>query len=239
MSTTVDSGVVIANTIGFFSSGWMTYQFGWRSVFYFEGLLCFAVLPLWFIFVRNSPFDHPWLSNYEENILIENKIIKTKLGFYLENASYIIGITNFLSLVWTICCGRVSDLLINKKILSKTNTRKMFHMIGAGGEALLYMCVSLTGCRFEVVVVLWIMLYVLGTSTNASYRLNVIDIAPNFTGLGWNYVFYLTAAIEFLSCILYITLMTSKAQPWNFTEKELEKEQENGMKNKSEGKLIQ
>ncbi|KAB7494911.1 putative small intestine urate exporter, partial [Armadillidium nasatum] len=77
MSTFGYSGLSIGGLLGLVVPGWMSEQFGWRSIFYLGGAMTCLVPPLWFFLVRNKPSDHPMLSDYERRLLAENIKIKT------------------------------------------------------------------------------------------------------------------------------------------------------------------
>ncbi|CAL4130037.1 unnamed protein product, partial [Meganyctiphanes norvegica] len=66
------SGTAIGCIGSMAGSGIVIEVLGWHWVFWGGGLLSFALLPAWLLFVRNSPDDHPLMSDHEKNILEAN-----------------------------------------------------------------------------------------------------------------------------------------------------------------------
>lgn len=51
-------------------------------------------------------------------------------GLDITAASSVCGLTYSIVMILMLIEGRISDLLINRKILSKINTRKLFNFVG-------------------------------------------------------------------------------------------------------------
>ena len=65
------TAVAIFNSAQYFATvifapimGWLTYEFGWQSVFYFMGIIGIIFAILAFYMIRN-PKDHPWVNDKE------------------------------------------------------------------------------------------------------------------------------------------------------------------------------
>lgn len=69
--------------VGVGISGWLADNLGWKAVFWMGAVVNFIVVPFWVICVRNSPKEHPWLSPYEEKILLSTKHIKIQVRITL------------------------------------------------------------------------------------------------------------------------------------------------------------
>ncbi|KAL7640699.1 UNVERIFIED_CONTAM: hypothetical protein RMT77_008974 [Armadillidium vulgare] len=278
-------GATVGGTLGVFLSGWLSEALGWPSLFYIGGVLNLIVAPFWMIVATNNPFDHPWLTNYERELLKDKKHIRTKksapwlkittspyvliciygtfarswldqilnnegpsffgykIGLDVDTSSYIVGVSSISSVVFMLVCGKSSDYITNKKILSRLNTRKLFHIIGSGIPVIILLGLTWTGCNSTAAIIWFVALAGTTVATISSFTLSVIDIAPNHTGTvnallavgslgsaiapsiiaallstdnGWNKSFYLCAGINAISLIIYVLFMTDKPQPWNF-----------------------
>ncbi|MFY0757998.1 MFS transporter [Metabacillus dongyingensis] len=64
-------GPVIAPGISVAIMAW----FGWHGVFYIFGLLGIVVALLWYFVGRNKPEEHPWITESEKMLILENRSI--------------------------------------------------------------------------------------------------------------------------------------------------------------------
>lgn len=58
-------GIPLGTVIGLALSGLLVAQFGWASVFYVFGIAGIAIALVWFVVVRDSPAQHPGISEAE------------------------------------------------------------------------------------------------------------------------------------------------------------------------------
>lgn len=72
MSTLIMAGSQVGTIVGFFLSGILSDAWGWESVFYIEGGLCFVWILLWFLLVADTPSTHPRISASERDFIISN-----------------------------------------------------------------------------------------------------------------------------------------------------------------------
>nr|XP_045593748.1 sodium-dependent phosphate transport protein 3-like [Procambarus clarkii] len=64
------SGGALGSLIALGVSAWVVEWLGWRWVFWGGGLLALTWAPLWFLVVRNTPHQHPCISERERKMLI-------------------------------------------------------------------------------------------------------------------------------------------------------------------------
>ncbi|XP_037784237.1 uncharacterized transporter slc-17.2-like isoform X1 [Penaeus monodon] len=72
------SGMLLGNMVALGGSGFVVEWFGWRWVFWLGGLLALAWTPLWLAFVRESPEEHPWITEEEKRLLAVNLDVKPR-----------------------------------------------------------------------------------------------------------------------------------------------------------------
>ncbi|XHU85245.1 MFS transporter [Peribacillus muralis] len=66
-------GPVVAPGISVVIMAWL----GWHGVFYVFALLGIVVALLWYIVGRNKPEEHPWITERERNLILENRSISS------------------------------------------------------------------------------------------------------------------------------------------------------------------
>ncbi|RXG59094.1 Sodium-dependent phosphate transport protein 1 [Armadillidium vulgare] len=231
----------VGGTLGVFLSGWLSEALGWPSLFYIGGKsapwLKITTSPYVLICIYGT-FARSWLDQILNNE--GPSFFGYKIGLDVDTSSYIVGVSSISSVVFMLVCGKSSDYITNKKILSRLNTRKLFHIIGSGIPVIILLGLTWTGCNSTAAIIWFVALAGTTVATISSFTLSVIDIAPNHTGTvnalfggwksgichrpiynccidnGWNKSFYLCAGINAISLIIYVLFMTDKPQPWNF-----------------------
>lgn len=73
------AGMLLGNMVALGGSGFVVEWFGWRWVFWLGGLLALAWTPLWLAFVRESPEEHPWITEEEKRLLAVNLDVKPRV----------------------------------------------------------------------------------------------------------------------------------------------------------------
>lgn len=53
-------------------SGLLADSYGWRSIFYVTGAMGLVWCLFWFVLVFDSPQSHPWISQEEEEYIVES-----------------------------------------------------------------------------------------------------------------------------------------------------------------------
>ncbi|KAB7494910.1 Sialin [Armadillidium nasatum] len=104
-----------------------------------------------------------------------------KIGLDLDIASYVTGASSLSSVVFLLVYGKSTDTIVNKKYLSKRNTRRLFHIIGVGMPTIILLGITWTGCNSTAAIIWWILLGATSVATVSSAGVSVLDIAPNHT----------------------------------------------------------
>ncbi|KAM7373544.1 hypothetical protein PAMP_008386 [Pampus punctatissimus] len=147
--------------------------------------------------------------------------------------------------------GVVADSLIERKVFSITNVRKIFTLAGLLPNAALLIAVSYAGCSHVLTVTFLTLSVSIGGSSAAGVFINQIDIAPRYAGFllgitntfgtipgvvapivtgyfthdhtlaGWRKVFWVAAGISVCGSFIYTLFGSGKIQPWAVTEDEL------------------
>lgn len=78
MVTVAFSGMSMGSLIAMGSSGWVIEHLGWQWVFWGGGMLALLWTPFWIYFVRNSPLQHPFISNEEKELLEASFCVKPR-----------------------------------------------------------------------------------------------------------------------------------------------------------------
>ncbi|XP_066961035.1 sialin-like isoform X1 [Macrobrachium rosenbergii] len=78
MVTVAYSGMSVGSLIALGGSGYIVSVLGWQWVFYGGGILAILWTPLWLFFVTNDPQQHPYISKYEQELLLVNESIQPK-----------------------------------------------------------------------------------------------------------------------------------------------------------------
>ncbi|XP_069979625.1 vesicular glutamate transporter 1 isoform X3 [Penaeus vannamei] len=184
-----------------------------------------------------------WVSNLTTT---EGAIfLKTQIGLDLRQVGWVLSAGQGSSCAATFAFGRVSDVLVRRRVLTKLNTRRLMHSLGAlmivGG----LLCIVWAGCQAEVVAVMMVLVVVGSASTLCTFQLAPMDLAPNYAGtlsgllgLGnisgfvaplvtaqlvtktgsWLSSFLLGGGIYLVASILYVATVTTQAQEWNYYE---------------------
>lgn len=78
--------------------------------------------------------------------------------------------------------GRLSDFLIEKKVLSMLNARRICNTIGQWGTALCFGGIILAGCNRTAAVFFYIFSGMIGGAMVSGAYVNIIDISPRYAG---------------------------------------------------------
>lgn len=86
--------------------------------------------------------------------------------------------------MWCMSIGSswVADWMINAKILSRTNVRKLFTTLASIGPACFLIAASYAGCDRTIVVVLFTIGMTLMGTFYPGMRVNSLDLSPNYSG---------------------------------------------------------
>ncbi|CAF1249155.1 unnamed protein product [Rotaria sp. Silwood1] len=136
--------------------------------------------------------------------------------------------------------GIIADVIIRKNLLTTTNTRKLFNILGNLFPAIFVLGLAFMTCRLKYVAVV---LLTIGVAFHGGYLLVANDIAPAYTGIvfgisntlstipgivssyavgaltekdpsNWRIVVFICAAIYIIGMIAFTFLGSSELQPW-------------------------
>ncbi|KAB7496737.1 putative transporter [Armadillidium nasatum] len=215
LTTVAYSGSLVGGMLCLVLSGWLSENLGWRSIFYVSGALVLLLPPLWIFLVRNTPGDHPWLSNYERELLKDNMNIKTQKDLRSLHTKDGIPPLVLLGIIFADC--------------DQTTVIVLWIILGFFLSGTMLSCV-LTTIDLAPNHTVFIKYFTLFTAAvNGMMALSTLagSIEPSVTsafiktGNGWDKTFYLTIAISVVSCILFLLFMTAEPQPWNFSEDQI------------------
>lgn len=110
------------------------------------------------------------------------KYMKDVLKYPIGQNGVVSSILPVSSLIVTLGSGWLADLIIKRKWLSVTNTRKFFMMIASVGPSATMISGSYAGCDRTTVVVLFTLTMGFVAADMAGLRLNDLDLSPNYAG---------------------------------------------------------
>ncbi|KAI8436404.1 hypothetical protein MSG28_010004 [Choristoneura fumiferana] len=163
---------------------------GWPGIFRFYGLLSgLKHLPvpwkklmrswgLYAIVVAHTGYNWGNLTLYSEVPAFMDKIMKVNIkanGLLTALPYFVQWFSNFF-FSW------VTDMIIVKKYLSVTNTRKLANSIGSISSTIGLITLAFVDKDIYVVETILVTICAFSISTNVGYHVNHIDIAPNFAG---------------------------------------------------------
>ncbi|CAG2223700.1 SLC17A5 [Mytilus edulis] len=169
------------------------------SVSFLGGLSAIWVV-IWFVVVRDTPSEHPWISEVERDYI--NNAIEydtSKRNGLLSALPYICqAVSGFSS-------GQIADILRSKGILSTTATRRLLQIIG----------------------VLYGITNSFATIPGMLAPIVAGQLTPNDTQEEWRNVFYVCAAFNVLGIVVYGCLSRGEIQEWAKDEEEIVIEKQN------------
>ncbi|XP_046627274.1 putative inorganic phosphate cotransporter isoform X1 [Neodiprion virginianus] len=167
--------------------------------------------------------------------------------------------------MWCVSIGSswIADWMINEKIMTRTNVRKMFTTIASVGPACFLIAASYAGCDRYVVVTLFTVGMALMGTFYPGMRVNSLDLSPNYSGtvmaivngIGalsgiitpyivgvltpnqtvneWRLVFWIIFGVFIVTNTAFLFFASGEVQYWNDPEFLLRDTE--GRKNKKEG----
>ncbi|XP_047460266.1 sialin [Mugil cephalus] len=203
-------------------------------------------VPLWAIIVTQMCANWSYytlltsLPSYMNNIL----------HFDLQSNGFLSALPYLGAWLVSTLSGVVADKLIEKKVLSVTNVRKLFTLIGQILPAVFLVLVSYSGCSHILTVTFLTLSTTIGGTSASGVFINQIDIAPRYAGFllgitntfgtipgivapiatgyftedntlaGWRKVFWVSAGIGVCGAIVFTIFGSGELQPWAVTEEE-------------------
>ncbi|PNF40129.1 Sialin [Cryptotermes secundus] len=154
-------------------------------------------LPAWSIGI--TTFGRIWI--HYTFIIPGPMYMKTVLGFSIQKNGLMSGAPFLCSYVSSVLFCYLADVLVNNKLLTLTNVRKLFTAMSQIVPGLLVLAIGYLGCNITLVLIAWFCAVTLITASYAGAMASVVDIAPNLAGpiLAFAQTIHMTAS--FLSPI--------------------------------------
>uniref|UniRef100_A0A8D0AI56 Sialin n=1 Tax=Sander lucioperca TaxID=283035 RepID=A0A8D0AI56_SANLU len=197
-------------------------------------------VPLWAIIVTQMCSNWSYytlltsLPTYMDNIL----------HFDLQSNGFLSALPYLGAWLFSTLSGVVADSLIERKVFSITNVRKLFTLAGVLPASALLVAVSYAGCSHILTVTFLTLSTTIGGATASGVYINQIDIAPRYAGIllgitntfgtipgvlapivtgyftkdhtlaGWRMVFWVAAGINVGGALVYTIFGSGEIQPW-------------------------
>lgn len=190
----LNTGAKIGGCLPYFLSGILISSYGWPALFYVPGIVALVILIVFFVMVRSTPEDHPFISEREVRFIQQaneseggKKAEKTHIPWLriVTNASVlsvaffqfacfwvltiffsyipkylneiihvpvgmngmINGIVYLISLTSLLTTGFLSEMVIQKGILTRTNTRRAFSLVTGTATSVCFFLIPAVGCN--------------------------------------------------------------------------------------------
>lgn len=203
-------------------------------------------VPLWAIIVTQM------CSNWSYYTLLTSlpTYMNNILHFDLKSNGFLSALPYLGAWLFSVLSGVVADLLIERRVFSVTNVRKLFTLFGLLPASALLVAVSYAGCNHILTVTFLTLSTTIGGASASGVFINQIDIAPRYAGFllgitntfgtipgvmapiatgyftedhtlaGWRRVFWVAAGINLFGAIVFAIFGSGKIQPWAVTEEE-------------------
>ncbi|XP_044191197.1 sialin [Thunnus albacares] len=203
-------------------------------------------VPLWAIIITQM------CSNWSYYTLLTSlpTYMDNVLHFDLKSNGFLSSLPYLGAWLFSTLSGVVADSLIEKKVFSVTNVRKIFTLTGSLPSAGFLIAVSYAGCSHILAVTFLTLSTTIGGTSASGVFINQIDIAPRYAGFllgitntfgtipgvvapivtgyftedhtlaGWRKVFWVAAGINITGALVYTIFGSGKIQPWAVTEEE-------------------
>lgn len=197
-------------------------------------------LPLWAIFT--GFFSHFWLCTIIITYL--PTYISTVLHVNMRDSGVLSSLPFVAAASCTILGGQLADFLLSKNFLSLIGVRKLFSSLGLLLPSLCAMALPFVASSYMTTIVLLILIPGTSNLCDSGFIINTLDVAPRYasflmgisrgfgliagiissttTGFlisqdsesGWRHVFFLSAAVNMLGLIFYLTFGQAEIQDW-------------------------
>ncbi|XP_044758455.1 putative inorganic phosphate cotransporter isoform X1 [Coccinella septempunctata] len=140
----------------------------------------FTSLPMWAIVVAN--FGQNW--GYATLLTEIPNYLHEVMGYNVKSNSMLSAAPYLCYWIISMCIGPLSDVLINRKIVTRGTSRKIFNSIGIVGPAIALTLLSYLPDDEDFLSVM-VLIFAVGIngSVSSGFQVNHIDISPNFSGI--------------------------------------------------------
>ncbi|KAK5642932.1 hypothetical protein RI129_009099 [Pyrocoelia pectoralis] len=248
-------GLSIGETISQATSGFIIASVGWKYVFYIWGgigigkvlnrtVLLFESLGLlwclfWHFLMYNKPELHPRISAEElnhikkgrEKVLQSGNLKVPWLSIICSLPVWAITVSAF-GRMWYISVVRMYGPMYLKKVVG-LNVQMVRQII----PGLLCISMSYLNCNLTLIIVVWSLSHIISTACFCGEMVNIVDVAPNFTGPvssiiqtilmtpnifstlsnleSWRGIFNTSAGVAFATYLFYFLFASAEVQSWD------------------------
>uniref|UniRef100_UPI0037E8DAD6 sialin n=1 Tax=Semicossyphus pulcher TaxID=241346 RepID=UPI0037E8DAD6 len=203
-------------------------------------------VPLWAIIISQM------CSNWAYYTLLTSlpTYMNNILHFDLKSNGFLSALPYLGAWLASTLSGVLADFLIERRVFSVTNVRKLFTITGLLPGAAFLVAVGYSGCNHILTVTFLTLSSTIGGTSACGVFINQIDIAPRYAGFllgitntfgtipgvlapivtgyftedhtleGWRMVFWLAAGINVCGAVVFTIFGSGKIQPWAVTEEE-------------------
>ncbi|KAG8507289.1 Sodium-dependent phosphate transport protein 3 [Galemys pyrenaicus] len=200
----------------------------------------FRCLPLWAIFT--GFFSHFWLCTIIITYL--PTYISSVLHVNIRDSGVLSSLPFIAASTCTILGGQLADFLLSRNLLRLITVRKLFSSLGLLLPSLCAVALPFVASSYMTTIILLILIPGTSNLCDSGFIINTLDVAPRYasflmglsrgfgllagiisstaTGFlisqdsvsGWRNVFFLSAAVNMLGLVFYLTFGQAEIQSW-------------------------
>ncbi|CAG9766884.1 unnamed protein product [Ceutorhynchus assimilis] len=136
-------------------------------------------LPFWAILLAHMGYNY----GYETLMTELPTYMKQVLHFSIKDNGFLSALPYLAMWLFSILVSQVADWMLTKPYFTTTKVRKILNGIGQFGPAVALFAVAFTGCDKWLSVSLLTVGVGLNGGTNSGFRVNHLDISPQFAGI--------------------------------------------------------
>ncbi|XP_051710987.2 sodium-dependent phosphate transport protein 3 isoform X4 [Oryctolagus cuniculus] len=215
--------------------GLISQALGWPFIFYIFGSIGCVCCLLWFTVIYDDPSHHPCISAREKEYIVSSLAhqsgVLSSLPFIAASSCTILG-------------GQLADFLLSRSLLRLITVRKLFSSLGLLLPSLCAVALPFVASSYVTTIILLILIPGTSNLCDSGFIINTLDVAPRYasflmgisrgfgliagivsstaTGFlisqdsetGWRNVFFLSAAVNMLGLVFYLTFGQAEIQDW-------------------------
>ncbi|KAF5270550.1 hypothetical protein FQR65_LT05448 [Abscondita terminalis] len=137
--------------------------------------------------------------------------LKTVVGVTVEMNGLILGVSSFVAFLSSLLFSFASDKIIQHKLTSLLNNRKIFSGIGQVIPGILAVAMCFVNCNIPLIITIWILIQLFLTAGFAGNMTNIVDISPSYTGPVSSFVQVILLTPTVLSSLVAKTLLKTES----------------------------